>query len=333
MNLGGRTAIGGVLALLLLSGCVGASGKPSLVTVTPTIDAKPSEIQVHEGPGIFHGRVLDDELRPLKGAQAEVFARDVRVLYQLRLWTNATGEFRITGMAQGQYLIYVNATGFAPSYPRLLEVADGKTTFYEWIMEAGPPKKPYHTTDPVSLYYYYHLCLVHPFGLVNACGAGSLTSGAAIRHYQVKEEPPLNLATFMYELRWDQTNSYCRAAMKTHVFSPDQPSNQITAAAGRVPNNPFHWDNEENITSPVRLIIPRVGNESQAMMSPQRLEQNGGKPITTTGPWRLVHEPVSFGLLGGSIDLSCLLSQSFQGWTSRFYGAPAAANFTVLPPG
>lgn len=299
---------------------MGGRGAPhgGPITVVPTTFARPTETVLHEGPGEFVGRVLDDEVRPLPEALIEVFRRKSDLVFQLALKTDEFGVFVVRGMAAGEYVVYVSKPGYRPHKPEIVVVEDGRTTRADWTLEPGPARDPFHTTKPYVWSVSAAACLM----LNGQPVSGACTGGPSSWSYNVDEINNTLLMTLVVESRWAPTLGSCPGGVRNDVHSPDQ-IGPLASDAARAPSNPYHWDNLPQASSPTRILIDRFGSEATAMLSAARTELNGGANITTHGRWYVISSPHHRPTLGTPVDYGCMAQQSVTTAVTFFHGTKA----------
>lgn len=114
-----------VAVLLMLAGCAGNSADPK----TSSSSAPPAVVT--DEFGSIAGRVFDDEVLPIAGAEVAI-AKPAQSTK-----TDAAGEYTFNQLAPGAYTLVVQALGFE-SMSRSVNVAAGAVTFANLTLKSVP---------------------------------------------------------------------------------------------------------------------------------------------------------------------------------------------------
>lgn len=115
------------MAALLLGGCLGGAGDPAPTPTGPRI-------------GAAEGQVVDDEGRPVAGAQVRAMLRETSTL------ADAQGNYRLENLTAGALRLVASAQGHA-SQTRDLELGEGVVARVDFAVRRLPSVTPRSDTE------------------------------------------------------------------------------------------------------------------------------------------------------------------------------------------
>lgn len=325
--------------VLVLAGCLGNGGPAARgpgdgapAPIKPT-----SRIEVNRGTATIDGLVADEELSPIDGAEVQVVRERNESVAPLALRTDAEGRFVAKGLEGGAYLVYAAKKGFREAPPKRVTVVEGESTFLRLVLERLPSPDPFHESKSWRFQNTIHRCVRVAGVTINCNIYAFIGSGPYVYTYVNDKLPDVSpMRTFVVELVWTDSDSFCRAGERIDVFSPDElapqnPNNDGTNRSVHSPDHPYHWDNLPSVMSPIRVFIPRDGAGAWAMWSAKRTELNGGSRINLTGQWTVNVTTYPVNSLGNSpVFVSCITQRNLTLWATVFYVEPAAADWSIF---
>ena len=118
------------------------------LAVTITTAPSPTPVTVADGDGNIPGRVTDAlSLSGIVGAEVSTDTGGYLAT------TDTDGYYTITNVPIGDYMLTVSATGYTPSEPRLVTVAEGEvvTVNFSLVPVQSPTPTPNPTSIPILL--------------------------------------------------------------------------------------------------------------------------------------------------------------------------------------
>lgn len=132
-------------ALMLLAGCLG--GEDDLGADNGE-SQQSSQAEVTEQTGAVRGTVSSDLFEPLGGARVELLTQD-RASTDHTATVDPEGEFAISRVDPGQYIVFVTAVGYE-SGQRSVEIVAGEIATAQFQLEALPHDGPFMETWDVT---------------------------------------------------------------------------------------------------------------------------------------------------------------------------------------
>jgi carboxypeptidase family protein len=202
-------AVGTLALLLLLSGCSG-DAKPR---VEATTSASPSA-----GLGSIEGEVLDDEQRPVVGAEVGLLTKP-----QLTT-TDELGKFIFNDLEPGGYDVAVGMLGYESAVQRVTVASDEVATVAVQLKPYEIPKQAIVRT--VSFNGFLQ-CSYNPYYFVNPCREAL---GENVDHFKVELDPALEFKQLLLELVWVPTTAASGQELELDFCLP--PDDASSAATG-----------------------------------------------------------------------------------------------------
>lgn len=327
--------------VLIVAGCIGGSSKlaPESEGELHTGPA-PAWVEAHDGTGALAGTVIDAELRPIGAARIQVVAEREKDTPPIALTSDQGGRFTVQGLQGGTYLVYASKEGYREAPPKPVQAVEGTTVEVRLILERLPSPDPFHESRTWRFQNSIHRCVKVVDVSINCNIHAFIGWSISPFTYTNDKLPDVHpLRTIAVELVWTDADSFCRAGERLDIFSPDEPAprppnNDGTNRSLHSPNNPYYWNNLPNVTSPIRRLVQRDGDDPDAMWSPRRTELAGGRPINLTGKWTVNHTIHPRNSLGGSpVFLSCVTHRDYSLWVTAFYVSPAPNDWSIFNGG
>jgi hypothetical protein len=155
-----------------------------------------------EGGGRIEGRVQDEELRPLEGAEVALFGAPTSTL------TDATGEFVIENVAIGVQRVVARRLGFEDAIVKV-DVVAGLSSRLQITLDAVPIVEPFHVAHSqrgsVGCGIAYRPTAAGISGAAVCGGLALLTNQSTIDQFQLKWElggPYDRWAGSVLEMQW-----------------------------------------------------------------------------------------------------------------------------------
>jgi hypothetical protein len=315
MALLARSFPGLVLVSLLLAGCSGAKG----------------DIKQETSPGgqPLAGQVINDQQNPIANATVLLTGKKDAALVA-RAQTDEQGLFRLGKVPYGEFVLAVQANGYAAPVPRnilLVRGAESDMTHLKITLSPVPVIEPYHITEPKTLTIQIGFAYQVNGDFNQGCISPSVTCNAyayPLPNAYFRSEDPAKTPwrAAVIEESWTSTSALCAKTLAVDVYNPDAPSTQDPTRG-----NPHYWTNYPSekwkTTSPIVMVIPRneTGN-ADAVNHPERMAKNGGEMLVR-GNWTVRNFPPGKGLTNLPVDANCFTDQKFDiFWTTFYLDAP-----------
>jgi hypothetical protein len=295
-----------LLGSLLLAGCAGTTA----TTETPPGIMIDPDAEV----GAVEGRVVDDAVNPIAGAQVGI-TLDSGILQAV---ADAQGGFVIPNVPAGRHTIGAIALGYT-SAAKSIEVAVGEVTSVTLALVPIPVVEPY--VETFGPYQGYFECRMARLGTTGECGWGGgsvphptqlYPNDKSIFRFNITSE---DYRTFVGDMRWQQGSFATSTAMRL-AFSYDKRTSNHWFCSGEGPN-PLQW----------RWEYPDV-ESSVCTSSQDGADGEPDRPYIKDNPMR-AYANVPFGTNTNPVYLS--LQQKFDVIVTVFYGEPAPAEFNGFP--
>lgn len=209
-------------AVLLLSGCASQAKPQTQETLSAT--ASPSA-----GFGSIGGQVLDEEDRPIAGAQVGM------IRPSLNTTTDAEGKFVFNDLEPGEYEIAVGRLGYESAAQRVKVVSDEVAPFTIRLKAYVIPSEAVVRTLTFNGMLQ---CSFNPYYFVNPCGSAL---GENKDHFRFDLDATLPFHRILLELTWVPTSAATGQELEMDFCVPPvDASSAFTGCFGRDVSEEFY---------------------------------------------------------------------------------------------
>jgi carboxypeptidase family protein len=281
--------------LLVLSGCSGGA-KPQ---TTPTTSAL--EPSASAGRGSIAGEVLDEEQRPIEGANVGLLGTPHETQ------TDAAGKFTFNDLDPGEYDLAIGVLGYE-SLRRNVTVVPDEVVPFSVKLKAVP--LPVESVVRTKTFTGFLQCSYNPYYFVNPCGDAI---GKNTDHFRFELEKDLVFKRILLEMTWTPGSAASGQELELDLcVPPDDPSSSATGCFGRDANGEFYAYDSGG--------APLVLNLTDA--------QRGNTPAL---PWK-EFQTYEAWVGNGILSPTPALQQSFTLYLTTCYVADCPKGTTALPP-
>lgn len=313
-------AVAGLLLIMLLAGCLGGEDVIPEAEDEGTPETA-GEAEFDAQTGALRGAVSSELFEPLRDARVEVLDMD-RNPTEYTAMTAADGEFAISHMEPGQYIVFITRVGYEANQ-RSVQINAGELATIQVQLQILPSDGPYaEEWEEVGIITFSIAwwaepevvgCIVIPgtTGIAKSCGNFRYGADGNI-NFNVDEE----VETILLEMVWTPAGPLGES-LRLEVICPAVPRGTLGAVED--PEHDCYWDSPSH-SSP---IIHRVDRE--------HWEEHG---YNHTGSWqgRIF---AAYGTLGTygltGVDAGVAYEQSFTVHSTLFYREPAPEGYSRIP--
>lgn len=333
-------ALGLSLISMLLAGCL-AGDDPAQQDAGGDDD---SSAQVTEDAGAVQGAVSSDVFEPLADARVELLTM-AREATEFSSTTGADGEFSISRVEPGEYIVFVTRVGYEANQ-RGVEVVAGEVTEVRVQLELLPETGPYaEEFDRVGFVTWAAawqaeppgvgcITIESPVGVLDPKSCGGVRGGGgdagetrvgpsqSVEGWtnigasdDFRETDLDDLKTIMVEMRWNPAGP-----LGEHFLLDMMCSDMPRGSGGAILDLEHDCYQEARGASPLQI---RFDEEHW-------LEHD----YNYTGTWA-ARVFATYGMLGThgltGVDVGAAYEQSFEKYWTIFHGEPAPEGFSRLP--
>lgn len=323
------------VALALLGGCMGPEAGPQGAIASGTGAGAAETTAAAPAPSADLGSIdvtaVTDELEPVPGAQIVIIDAD------LTAFTDAAGKATFNDLEPGEYTLAASKPAYSTSQEKgiIARVAANEVVEIRFVLDpiaVVTAESSFHRVIPIKGFV---ACSVYvaPVGNLDQCGKGLFVNGQTYGadpnentlHTYPVEAPQIQ--QIFSEVVWKPTNEALSNKMRVWNYPSRQPC-AGQASVGYCYNSPFGG---KGGISPVQWSVLE-GQDENITKSLAGEAKTLGKETPFPRTFGLFLEPVVTKPVESPLGYAVTYQQSYNVYMSVFYGEPAPAGYSALPP-
>lgn len=310
----------GLFLIMALAGCLGGD-EADPEGQNDGIPETAGEAEFSDDTGALRGAVSSDLFEPLQSARVEVLDMD-RNPTEYNATTAANGEFVISHMEPGQYIVFVTRVGYEANQ-RSAQINAGELTQIQVQLEPlpgdGPFTEEWEEAAVISESAAWRVeppvvgCILVPMTGGAGSSCGNIRFGEGNFNMQITEE----VKTIIVEMVWSPAGPLGEF-LRLELICPQVPRGSVGGAV-EDKEHPCYFDSPSTVSP----VIHRIDEEHW-------LEHD----YNQTGSWdgRVFS---GYGMLGTydliGVDAGVAYEQSFEVFITLFHREAAPEGYTRIP--